>query len=199
MLRHQMCCRIASALLLGATLALSAGCAGRPAPQTATTASSQTTVQRVKRYMPLTPGRTLTYQNPDGHTFTQRFGLSFMVTWFDGSERQVIPMSDSRCRCQVLLEEVHGEVRAIGTLTNGRLEAWGEYIVLFTTDLSQPVDPITTPAGRFTGVERMDSAHGTAYFAPGVGMVQVNDYRLVASSTDVAFARNQDPNGAQRR
>ncbi|HLN64185.1 MAG TPA: hypothetical protein VK464_21915 [Symbiobacteriaceae bacterium] len=190
--------RTASALLLSALLSLVMGCARAQSPQPATVPSPAPT-QRVKRYLPLTPGRTLTYENPAGHSFTQRFGLSFTVTWFDGTERQVTPMFDSRCQCRVLLEEVRGEIRAIGSLTDDHLEPWGEYIVLFTTDLSQPVGPVLTPAGEFTGVERMDSAHGTAYFAPGVGMVQVNDYRLVDSSTDVAFARNRDPNVPQRR
>jgi hypothetical protein len=158
-------------LLLGSALAQ---LDGTPQPF-----SAPAPVQQA-RYMPLTPARSLKYRDPEGHTFTLTFGAPIAVKWFDATLRRVVPVRDSRCTCVVLMHDFQdGEVRAIGTITDGPMQQWGEPIVVFPGDGQGATEAVQTPAGYFERALRVETDAGTAWFAPGVGLIKVNDYSLV--------------------
>lgn len=148
----------------------------RPAPATQVVRSEAA----VAPYMPLTPGRSMTYRRPDGDQFTHTYGNPLRVTWFDGSVKRVVPVHDTRCGCHVLMTEAGGEVRAVGTLTgDSRPSAWGEYVIIFPANSDRPVEPVRTPAGLFLRAIRIENAEGTTWFAPGVGIIRIDEYGLV--------------------
>jgi hypothetical protein len=138
------------------------------------------------RYMPLTAGRTMTYQTPTGARFTLTFEAPVTLSWFDGTIRRAVPVLDSRCGCRVLMQDFQGGVvRAVGTMTGERIQAWGEPVIIFPGADQGVPDPIRTPAGSFPDAIRIDSDGGSAWFAPDVGLVQVNEYRLVTGRSAV--------------
>ncbi len=132
-------------------------------------------------YMPLTAGRRLTYEGVEGSRFSLTFEHPMEVTWFDGTKRELIPVRDTRCGCRVLMRRVDGEVRAVGALADGRLQPWGEYIVVFPGALAgASAEPVETPAGLFRQAVRIDLGKGPVWFAPGVGIVKTNEFVLIS-------------------
>ena len=119
--------RLTQAVLAGALFLSSAASpgdrpAGAPAPDVAAGAHNT--------YIPFQAGRTLTYQTSDGSRFSLTFQQPITVRWFDGSERRLVPATDTQCNCQVLFRDVDGEIRVVGTIQDGRIEQWGEYMVV---------------------------------------------------------------------
>lgn len=134
-------------------------------------------------YMPLTAGRTLTYKTVDGDRFTLSFDSPRTVRWFDGTAKEVIPVRDSRCGCHVLFTEAEGQVRAVGSIESDQVARWGEYVVVWPGQESGEPEPVTTPAGRFTGARKVETGEGPVWFAPGVGIVKTRQYVLVSAGT----------------
>jgi len=134
----------------------------------------------VASYMPLTPGRALTYENPAGHRFTLTFGAPTDIRWFDATAKTVVPVHDTRCDCHLLLVNGGGQVRAIGTQgPDGRLSPWGEYTVIFPGAEGAVAEPLVTPGGTFLHAIAVQINQSHAWFARGIGMVKIDDYALV--------------------
>lgn len=112
-------------VVLAGTLFL--GNATLPSSVPAAPASSQ---EVAVNPMPLQPGRTLTYQTDNGSRFALTFEQPVTVRWFDGTDRLLVPALDTQCACRVLFRQVDGEIRVVGTVRDGRMEQWGEYIVV---------------------------------------------------------------------
>jgi hypothetical protein len=129
-------------------------------------------------YMPLDAGRQLTYETSSGDRFSFSFGAATTVRWFDGTERSVVPVTDTRCSCQVLYSNAGGEIRAVGAIEKGRVSTWGEYFVVWPADGAGETETVTTPAGRFDSAVRITMPEGTAWFAPGIGIVKADGYEL---------------------
>lgn len=132
-------------------------------------------------YMPLTAGRTLTYETTGGEEFALSFGQSRTVRWFDGTAKEVVPVWDTRCNCHFLFTAVNGQVRAVGALQAGELSRWGEYVVVYPGDWSGEPEAVTTPAGRFDHARKVETSGGAVWFAPGVGIVKTEEYMLIAT------------------
>lgn len=130
-------------------------------------------------YMPLRPGRVMTYASAEGDRFSLTFLEPITIQWFDGTQRVLHPVHDERCGCNLLLEDADGEVRAVGAIEDGRVDRWGEYIVILPRGLSGPRRLVETPAGKFEQAVRYETDGGTAWFAPGVGLVQTAGYQLI--------------------
>lgn len=129
--------------------------------------------------MPMQAGVRMTYSAPDGSSFSLRFGAPVNLLWFDGSMRAVTPMHDSRCGCQILLDRVGREVRAVGALVDGEPTRWGEYLLLFAEEQAGPPTPVRTAAGSFAGAMRVRTELGVIWFAPAVGMIRIGSYELI--------------------
>lgn len=138
------------------------------------TATRQGTVE----YMPLVPGRVMTYANAGGDSFTLTFEAPKRVVWFDDTVREVVPVHDTRCDCRFMFRREDGEVWVIGVIWPDRMERWGEPVVVFPAGFAGSPETITTPAGRFDAAQV-----GQAWFAPGVGMVRIDDYSLVSAKS----------------
>lgn len=138
------------------------------------------TQAQTNEYMPLRSGRRLTYESVLGDRFSLTFGAPIAMTWFDGTRRELVPVHDTRCDCRVLMRQVNGEVRAVGSLTEGQTYQWGEYIVVAPAAVAGgKADPVETPAGVFRQAVRVDMGGGPVWFAPGVGIVKTSNYQLV--------------------
>lgn len=135
------------------------------------------------RYLPLQEGMRMTYMTADGEHFTLTFGPEADVLWFDDTIKRVVLVTDTRCDCQVLFQNVNGQIRAIGSIGQGTLDRWGEYYIIWPNEAASPTETVTTPAGRFEDAVRVTTAGGTAWFAPGVGMVQSDSFVLTAIAT----------------
>ena len=110
-------------------------------------------------YMPLRPGRRMTYASESGKRFSLTFLEPVTLQWFDGTWRELYPVHDQRC---------------------------GEYIVILPRDLSGPTQAVDTPVGSFERAVSYQTAGGTAWFAPGVGMIKTNEYRLIMITEPIA-------------
>lgn len=113
----------------------------------------------------------------------ERFSLSFLAPvtahWFDGTVRRLVPVADSRCGCRFLFRNLNGEIRVVGSIQGDRMEQWGEYIQVLPRELPPRTGSVQTPLGRFVGVVEIRTEQGTAWFAPGVGIVKTTDFVLV--------------------
>ncbi|MDF1701239.1 MAG: hypothetical protein P1V36_08800 [Planctomycetota bacterium] len=72
----------------------------------------------------------------------------------------------------------------------GRLTIDGDKSDVTTTLLVQPVEQITTPAGTYTALRVDETAPGVSivrWFAPGVGLVQMEVVAVAADATTKAF------------
>jgi hypothetical protein len=133
--------------------------------------------------MPLDAGRRLTYETSNGERFSLTFGEETTVPWFDGTQREVVPVTDTRCNCQVLYANANGEIRAVGAIEQGKLHTWGEYFVVWPADPGGETETVITPAGRFNGAARITTPAGNAWFAPGVGIIKADGFALTQIET----------------
>lgn len=149
------------------------------APLTSGVTPSPAPAAQTASYLPALPGQQLVYRTRSGDHFSLIYRTPVSVTWFDGTRRELIPVHDTRCDCEVLLGRSGGQVRAMGVLTDGQLHPWGEYIVVLPEVLQGPPQVVETPAGLFRDVLHWESAEGTVWVAPGVGIIKTESYELI--------------------
>lgn len=136
-------------------------------------------------YMPMIAGQTLTYKSVDGKRFTLTYGQTQTIEWFDGTSREVVPVRDSRCDCQILFRTVDGQVQAVGAIRAGSIAQWGEYVIVWPgPDQGEP-EAVSTPAGHFDAARKVGTGAGAIWFAPGIGIVKTQQFELIA--TDVVY------------
>lgn len=131
---------------------------------------------------PLRPGTRLVYQTNDGDEFVREVYNPVDLIWFDGNLLHLTPVWDDRYGGFFLFQTVQSEIRVVGSYHEGRLERWGEYILVITPLATAVAEPIITPAGQFDQAKLMVDTYGQAWYASGIGLIRTETFELVAYS-----------------